>query len=214
MSNQFYAPRPVPAVHYYPPPNGPPPQDAPFEPARISPNPPSFNEAYQKEERIGVDYRSVVRTPSPTPSEAEALSGKKRKVSLKKYLDPEYLKNPRNLCERPRPVVHAPFPAYAVFSYLDRDARHRRSPHRVHCIAVEDHRCITARVRLATQVSVCIRYSARSLSTYVTSSGRTPGAWAIPIGVMIILSFPPVRLPSRHFPSPYADMPLSSALRS
>ncbi|RPD69735.1 hypothetical protein L226DRAFT_471371 [Lentinus tigrinus ALCF2SS1-7] len=157
MASQFYAPRPVPAVHFYPPPQAegapPQPQDPPiFRPMSVSPNP-SFDETYKKEERIGVDYRGVARTPSPTPSEAEALSGKTRSVNLKKYLNREYLKNPRNLFTLIVTLII--IGALIAFIALQQKILNALSP-----------------------ASDWLR--------------ETPGAWAIPIAIMIILSFPPL----------------------
>ncbi|RPD55041.1 hypothetical protein L227DRAFT_510708 [Lentinus tigrinus ALCF2SS1-6] len=118
----------------------------------VSPNP-SFDETYKKEERIGVDYRGVARTPSPTPSEAEALSGKTRSVNLKKYLNREYLKNPRNLFTLIVTLII--IGALIAFIALQQKILNALSP-----------------------ASDWLR--------------ETPGAWAIPIAIMIILSFPPL----------------------
>ena len=99
--------------HNYPPPNGPPPPaaaaylQAPYHGRDPSSTTLASNESYYKEGRISVDYRAAVnRTPSPTPSEAEALAGKSRSCDLRgmvrKYLNPEWLKQPRNLGAYPR----------------------------------------------------------------------------------------------------------------
>ena len=73
----------------------------PFLPPPGPPRGSTNANGYKPETGTRVDYREVNRTPSPTPSEAEALSGKSRtcNMNLKKYLNAEYLKNPRNLRE-------------------------------------------------------------------------------------------------------------------
>ena len=98
-TTQFYAPRPQgPPTHFYPPSNENALQVPPLHP---SPSPSRTSDDHSvggyKEGRIGVDYRDVTRTPSPTPSEAEALVNKTRSFNLKKYFDPSYFKDPRNL---------------------------------------------------------------------------------------------------------------------
>lgn len=93
--NQFYAPRPTVAAQVYPPEGGPP---ATFLPISISPDPSSIHK-FKKEERTGIGHRTVTRTPSPTPSETKALSGKTRTCDLKKYFSAEFYKSPRNVCK-------------------------------------------------------------------------------------------------------------------
>ncbi|RDX41842.1 hypothetical protein OH76DRAFT_1489163 [Lentinus brumalis] len=151
-SSQYYAPRPVPAVHFYPPSAASPPQDPAFRPPGVPPNFVSLD-GHKDGDRIGVDYRRIVRTPSPTPSEAAALSGQKRKLSLKKYFDPEYLKVPRNL-----------------FTVI---------------VTVLIIGALIAFVALQSKILDALRPASDWLRD-------TPGAWTIPIAIMIILSFPPL----------------------
>ncbi|RDX41844.1 hypothetical protein OH76DRAFT_178828 [Lentinus brumalis] len=151
-SNQYYAPRPVPAVHCYPPPAGSTPQDHPFRPPSASPNPSSIY-VYKAEEPIGINIREIARTPSPTPSEAEALSNRTRTFNWKKYTNLEYLKNPRNL-----------FTLLATLAVIGG--------------------LITF---LAMQHKILDKLE--PMSDWLR---ETPGAWAIPIGLMIVLSFPPL----------------------
>ncbi|KAI0688687.1 hypothetical protein C8T65DRAFT_746469 [Cerioporus squamosus] len=150
--SQYYAPRPVPAVYFYPPSEGFQPQDPAFRPPGMSPNPSSLNGS-KNEVRVDVDYRGVARTPSPTPSEADALAGKKRKFSLKKYADPEYLKNPRNL-----------FTVIVTLVIIG---------------------ALIAFVALQSKILDALRPASDWLR-------ETPGAWLLPIAVMIVLSFPPL----------------------
>ena len=92
---QLYAPQPHAAS--YPSPVGGAPQDAPFHAPGSSPNHGSYD-AHKSKNRIGVDYRDITRTPSPSPSEAEVLSGKKKKRGgLRRYLDPEVWQDRRNV---------------------------------------------------------------------------------------------------------------------
>ena len=101
---QVYAPSPQPpayAPHFdYSVPNEP--AYPPLRPTNSSPNP-TAPPGYQKEVHIGVDYRDVVRTPSPTPSENEALSKKMRSCApdIKRYLNKEWLSQPRNISTSP-----------------------------------------------------------------------------------------------------------------
>ncbi|RDX41829.1 hypothetical protein OH76DRAFT_178085 [Lentinus brumalis] len=151
--NQYHAPRPVPAVHFYPPPTeGSQPQDPVFRPLSVSPAPSSISE-YNKEERIGVDFRGVTRTPSPTPSEVESLSVKSGSINFKKYANPEYFKNPRN-----------------IFTLI-----------------------VTLLIAGAIIVFVALQSTiVDALSPASNWLRETPGAWVIPIAIMIILSFPPL----------------------
>ncbi|OSC97884.1 hypothetical protein PYCCODRAFT_1418775 [Trametes coccinea BRFM310] len=60
---------------------------------------PAYTGSDEDKEATHVDVRYLTRTPSPTPSEAEALSPEKKKRPgiLLNLLDPEKLKNPREL---------------------------------------------------------------------------------------------------------------------
>ncbi|KAI0750310.1 hypothetical protein C8Q80DRAFT_1101544, partial [Daedaleopsis nitida] len=103
-----------------------------------------------------VDYRAIVRTPSPTPSEDAALKGKVRSCGnfdLKKYTSSEWLKNPRNL-----------FMLVATLLIVG---------------------LLIAFVALQNKILDAISPAADWLR-------ETPGAWLIPIAIMIVLSFPPL----------------------
>ncbi|KAI0788362.1 hypothetical protein C8Q74DRAFT_1196413, partial [Fomes fomentarius] len=103
-----------------------------------------------------VEYaREVTRTPSPTPTEAEVLRRKVRtcRIDYRKYTNPTWLKNPRNLL---RLTV-----SLALIGGL---------------IAF-----------LALQGKIV-----DALHPVTDWLRRTPGAWAVPIGIMVILSFPPL----------------------
>ncbi|KAM5544919.1 hypothetical protein V8D89_001817 [Ganoderma adspersum] len=109
-----------------------------------------------KEERIGVDYRDVARTPSPTPSEAETLANKTRTCnisSFKKYMHLSYFKEPKNL-----------------ISFI-----------------------ITI---LVIGILIAFTVEQDNIAKALRPAGawlrKTPGAWLIPIGIMVILSFPPL----------------------
>ncbi len=94
-TTNFYAPKPQ-IVSLYPIPPGSTMQDSPFRPLGSSTN--SFaSEIYKKENNIGINYREVTRTPSPTPSETVALSGRTRTFNFKKYFDPGFWKDRRNV---------------------------------------------------------------------------------------------------------------------
>ncbi|TBU41574.1 hypothetical protein BD309DRAFT_1010793 [Dichomitus squalens] len=155
-NTQLYAPRPQgPPTHFYPPPN----ENALQVPSlHPSPSPSRTSDdysanGYRKEGRIGVDYRQVTRTPSPTPSEAEALVNKTQSFNLKKFLDPSYLKNPRNLISL---IVTILILALVIV------------------FIVEQNNIVKA---------------LRPVAQWMR---KTPGGWLIPIGIMIILSFPPL----------------------
>ncbi|KAH9895287.1 hypothetical protein C8Q73DRAFT_730688 [Cubamyces lactineus] len=102
-----------------------------------------------------IDPRYLTRTPSPTPSEAEMLSGtkKKRKSILLSLFDPEKLKNPKELIQT----------------------------------------IIT--LAIIVLVILFIVYQQKIvnwLRPFADWMRRTPGGWAIPIAILIVLSFPPL----------------------
>ncbi|TFK84645.1 hypothetical protein K466DRAFT_601836 [Polyporus arcularius HHB13444] len=94
-----------------------------------------------------------MRTPSPTHSEAEALSGKTRTCNLKKYFKPEFYKSPRN-----------------IFTVI------------VTLVIIGG---LIAFVVLEQQILDALSPAAKWLR-------ETPGAWLIPIAIMIVMSFPPL----------------------
>ncbi|RPD69729.1 hypothetical protein L226DRAFT_471340 [Lentinus tigrinus ALCF2SS1-7] len=146
--NQYHAPQPTFSVHAYPPPGGTP-------PPLLRPNQTSTKaSSLYKDERVDVAYRATVtRTPSPTPSEAEALSGKTRTCNLKKYFNPQFYKSPRNLF-------------YLVVTLVVIGG-------------------LIAFVVLEQQILDALSPAARWLR-------ETPGAWLIPIAIMVVMSFPPL----------------------
>ncbi|RPD55034.1 hypothetical protein L227DRAFT_332941 [Lentinus tigrinus ALCF2SS1-6] len=145
--NQYHAPQPTSFVHAYPPPGGTP-------PPVLHPTQPSTNaSSLYKGERVDVAYRTVTRTPSPTPSEAEALSGKTRTCNLKKYFNPQFYKSPRNIF-------------YLIVTLVVIGG-------------------LIAFVVLEQQILDALSPAARWLR-------ETPGAWLIPIAIMVVMSFPPL----------------------
>ncbi|KAH9925871.1 snare associated Golgi protein-domain-containing protein [Epithele typhae] len=108
-----------------------------------------------KGNQIPVDYRvAAARTPSPTPSEADALTDKQRKSKgLRQYLNAEWLKEPRNL-----------FTAVVTLVLIG---------------------AVIAFVALQSTIINAMKPATNWLL-------NTPGAWTVPIGIMIILSFPPL----------------------
>ena len=133
--NQFYAPRPTFATHVYPPEVE---RPATFLPISISTDPSTIDK-FKKEERTGIGYRTVTRTPSPTPSETKALSGKTRTCDLKKYLSAEFYKSPRNVCKfamYTRSLLHCgaltlELTRLQSFSYFAGDAARHWGPHHI-----------------------------------------------------------------------------------
>lgn len=100
-TTQLYAPRPQ--AYYTPPPSYPPTIVESWNPPPLYPQVHQDTlhpNGYKQEAHIGVSYRGIARTPSPTPSESEALSEKSRSfaVNFKKYCNKEYLSNPKNVC--------------------------------------------------------------------------------------------------------------------
>ncbi|KAI0788371.1 hypothetical protein C8Q74DRAFT_1257601, partial [Fomes fomentarius] len=139
---QLYAPRPQAIV-----------ESSPLYP-QVHQDPLHPN-GYKQEAHIGVSYRGVARTPSPTPSESEALSEKSRSfaINFKKYFNKEYLSNPRN-----------------VFTLV----------------------VTLVLIGLLITFVVMQNKIVEAMSPASTWLRETPGAWLIPIGIMIILSFPPL----------------------
>ncbi|KAH9937905.1 snare associated Golgi protein-domain-containing protein, partial [Epithele typhae] len=119
--------------------------------------PSDYSHPNYKPDRIGVDYRQFGgRTPSPTPSEAEALAGKTRSCDIRKYakyVNREWLSQPRNL-----------FTAVVTLIVIG---------------------ALIAFVALQQTIINALKPASNWLL-------HTPGAWAIPIGIMIIISFPPL----------------------
>ncbi|KAI0788372.1 hypothetical protein C8Q74DRAFT_677364 [Fomes fomentarius] len=150
-TTNFYAPKPQ-TVSLYPIPPGGAVQDSPFRPPGSSPN--SFvSNIYKKENNNGINYREVTRTPSPTPSETVALSGKTRTFNFKKYFDPEFWKDRRN-----------------VISFI---------------VTITITALVITFIAMQDKIVDAISPAAQWLR-------ETPGAWLIPIAIMIVLSFPPL----------------------
>ncbi|KAI0327055.1 hypothetical protein GY45DRAFT_1373459 [Cubamyces sp. BRFM 1775] len=102
-----------------------------------------------------IDPRYLTRTPSPTPSEAEELSGNKKKKSgfIAGLFDPEKLKNPKELI---RTLI------------------------------------MLAVIVLIILFIVFQQKIVNWLRPFADWMRRTPGGWAIPIAILIVMSFPPL----------------------
>ena len=148
---------------------------------------------YKNEDRIGVGYRDVTRTPSPTPSEAETLANKTRTCnisSFKKYMHLSYFKEPKNLSACSPTVARHPFP-----DCMRQYPSSSRSSSSASLSPSRSSR--TTSPRLCDPLGTgCERECPsaphpRSPRVLIWDL-RTPGAWLIPIGIMVILSFPPL----------------------
>ncbi|KAI0750326.1 hypothetical protein C8Q80DRAFT_684474 [Daedaleopsis nitida] len=97
--SSVYAPRPQPASSSsaYLHPHGSDPRDAASRSLTASPNSSVYDAYKQDGHGTGVEYREVTRTPSPTPSEVDILSRKAGSHNFKKYLDPNFWKNRKNV---------------------------------------------------------------------------------------------------------------------